>query len=382
MKFESKNHVKSGLFQSLLSSVPILVFSIVSKINAYQGYLKASYSLVLAEFFLVMFLLVWKINRNIKLPLKVVKYFTVLSIFPLVSILNFFQNPTSRIIYNFCVLLISVFFTWKLWKNAAYSSEERSETTELPALRDNIDLFRMLFYPFEIFLENTVIIPASATKKYSLSKTTKRIFSPLLISILSILHFKPSLSIQKYIILSLVPLSCTLILVMSSHIRKIAFLMSIYSFSVCSLIYFCIFDLVLQTSSNLVHAGLFSPYVAIILLIIPQIALPYFYIFKHFIKIGFLKKSLYSAFYSVNSNVLLINFVEVVCSLNANAQPFSLLFDENFLKITIMSIFILQNLVVGNICAHKGKFARRNLAISGAVLLQDWAVSFYLERSK
>ena len=158
--------------------------------------------------------------------------------------------------------------------------------------------------------------------------------------------------------------------------------MSIYSFSVCSLIYFCIFDLVLQTSSNLVHAGLFSPYVAIILLIIPQIALPYFYIFKHFIKIGFLKKSLYSAFYSVNSNVLLINFVEVVCSLNANAQPFSLLFDENFLKITIMSIFILQNLVVGNICAHKGKFARRNLAISGAVLLQDWAVSFYLERSK
>lgn len=163
---------------------------------------------------------------------------------------------------------------------------------------------------------------------------------------------------------------------------KISGLTSLYSFIACSVIYYIIFELVVDCSMNISVITGILPGLSMSIMVVPQLAIPYVCTFKHFINLGFLKKSLYSGFYSANFNILMINLIESLFKSGQDMMENSSdgLLDRSYIRITIVSIFILQNLIFARICLQKGKYESKNVLLSMAVVAQDFLISLYLER--
>lgn len=373
LKFENDNQLKAGLVQSLLSLIPSLVFSIFSGTKHHSGYLKSSYSSILLACSLVTAIVAWKSKRVILVDLKAIKSFAILTS---IAVFSFPIIGSGRLLYipaSLSILLMASCLIIRILNNPVTIGSIETETTEVVVpSHQNTDILRALLYPFEVVLENLIIVPDSISKPYSLHLTSKIVISPIAACFLSVLYFNQALSIYDILFIFIGSLCTILLLLTASKVRRTRYAVNIYSFLICALLYYFVFDTSLETATNIGNLMNISKAQAAALLISPQLVVPSFCIYKHFIRTGFHKRVLYSAFFGAIFNLIITHLVSSVLLPDADLWN---VFQSRDLRVTLMSILVLQTLIFANLILQRGKFQLRNCSLSLYVLLQDYLIT-------
>lgn len=371
-KFQIDNQVKAGFVQSLFSLIPALVFgTFCGKDNL--NYLKASYSSILLTSSLVTAIIAWKHKKIILLDLKAIRSFAILAS---VSASSFFIIGLGRklsIYLAISVIMVVGYLIRKLLCSPTTIGSVETEVTEtvLPN-HFGTNVVRSLLYPFDMVLENLVIIPDSVPKPYSLSMPYKTIVSPLSMLLLSILYFNELLSIYSILLMSISSLCVISLLFASSKIRKIRYLTNLYSLFVCGLMYYFLFDLLFESSANAESLLGISRMQVAALLVSPQLAIPSFCIYKHSIGMGFYKRALYATFYNA---IFSLTVTHLVGSVMLPDATFLNTFQSGDLRATLMGILAFQILIFANIILQKGRLQLRNSSLCLYVLIQDYLIT-------
>jgi hypothetical protein len=185
-------------------------------------------------------------------------------------------------------------------------------TVELPTNEPNaaeissnlsLKLIILLLLPFEIIVENLVIIPDFKRKVYSLSESSKIFFSPVTFSLFVLWYRNDIMSISSLLVAIVVSMAISISLFSISRKINYPYILNLYSFSILLAIQSLIFNQILKTVMNISYHLEIDAVKTISLMIIPIFSLPSLSIQSSFIKRGFFKQSLYSFFYFPCLNV-------------------------------------------------------------------------------
>lgn len=375
LKFENDNQVKAGLVQSLFSLIPTLVFSAFTITSHHPSYLKSSYSSILLSTSLITSIAACKPKRVLLMDLKAIKLFMLLMLIAALSLFIIGSGMPLAISAFLLILLVDICLICKILNNPVTIGCIETEATEITDPNYlSTDILRTLLYPFEVILENLIIIPDSVSKPYSLNPMSKVLMSPISMCFLSIIYFNEALSVYSVLFMIVSSLCATLLLLASSKIRRIGYTMNLYSFFVCALLYYFLFDTSLEVASSIGNLINLSKAQVATFIISPQLVIPPFCIYKYFMRAGFYKRALYSASYSVILNLTITHFAASVILPGAD---FRNIFQSGDLRVSSMGILVHQSLIFANLALQKGRLQRTNCLLSLYILAQDYLITSF-----
>lgn len=362
MKSESFNLFVSSFIQTLLLSIPSIILSsfFFTKDSQYTPRTNGFYILIVAGFSITYLALC--LNRRLSAESGVLNKMIGLSILAINScafhVFDFQYKFQLHLLFT-AVALIGLVSQFK----SSYIFVTEPSASRINSLFPNNLLARLLF-PFELVLENIIVIPDSRIKKYTFNIYAKLIASPIFFVVLAMEMLKTEHSIMNIAIALLISSLITALLIFC-YTRKNKFLHA-YGFISTGLLLRFIFTNVFEISENFsVMLGI-SKTAGIPLFLSPIIAIPSIAIQSYFIKSGFQQRTYFSIFYFVCFNLLISNTIQ---SYFLTDSVF-----YNSLRSTYFEIIALMGLLIFDVLRNDRKFTKKCWYYGAYCIMQECVI--------
>jgi len=307
IKYENNSIPRTGLIQCMLAVIPVLFMGIFHITNDTSTTLELSYHTVLFATALPLLALSAKASSKIVLKPEAMAHFIILTVSALLTCFIGYLNVVLKVIYVIALLVPITTSIKRLMAIVHLSNEPR---TSEPSHVSLSDLLAYAVIPFEVILENLIIVPDMKRKLYSLPMPLKMLFSPAAF-LLMCLYAHTSTATLLMVCLTLLGalgVSATIYLARARY----GYVVNIYGALVALLIQHFISSQVIKTTVNLANIFDIRQQAAMLFLAAPLVSLPAVYIQCSFISRGFHSQSLYSILYFSSVAMCLSNLMAMM----------------------------------------------------------------------
>lgn len=361
------SEVKTGFIQAIVASIPFFFQNTTYFFTQDLPVLSISCKSILFISGISFCFLSTKTPKSITLENSVSKYLASMALISTISFISmYFGSILSTILLALSVLILLV-----LLKKAFSTSIQPSNEPHTADISRNsvVNALKLILFPLEVILENIMIIPDSRKKSYSIKTSSKVLFSPFCIAVLSMYYFKKAheiLWLVSSIIASLAIGTAMLFLYKRLHIASI---FTIYSILMSCIIQYFIFDQLIMVANNISRIMSYRIHHTLFVLIIPLLSTSSICIQTGFIRAGFQKRSLISIYFFAIVNTITSIIINSMAQRNTFIR-------ESKVKYTFGGIFVLLILTLFDIFRLGGRYTRNNWILPAYNIIQECIIEF------
>ncbi|ELA42851.1 uncharacterized protein VICG_00166 [Vittaforma corneae ATCC 50505] len=376
IKSENHNGIMAGFMQSLISTLPFTLISILHFPGNGFSTLAMSYKSILLVVALSFTILSLKNTMKVVVQSECLPLFGALYLFALSSCLVGHFQATAGAISITAAGLIICYILKRLFA-VPESSLNEPNSVEISSTMFS-EVITLTLLPFEIVLENLIIIPDTKLKSYSLPLPFKIFFSPATFSLLSLYYYGKLLDLNWLFAAATVSLVSSAVITFVYKKVQYSYILNVYSAIVSLSIQNFIFNQALKITKNLSEQLEIDIHKAMTFLAAPLISMPSLYIQNSFIKRRFHRQTLYSAFCFPCANIYVINLVAFIFNIfvsGNSANPKMDLALNGSMRYTLGGITALMSIVLLDVYKNNSRFRPTNWRLGIYSILQEYLIT-------
>ena len=367
MKSERFNLFVSAIFQSFFISTPSFILlpflstpyvQYIPRLNGFFVLIASGFSVSALALYL---------NNRLSIETSVLNnmigLFAMAACSSILQLFDFKYKLFVHLLFAIATIIVLVF----QFKSSFISINEPNASRITSLYPKNF--MTILLFPFELILENVLIVSTPKVKKYSGNIHFKMIASPLFFEFLAFKYFEIPLTILTCFV-SLLIASLVSSLLWLNYLKNQKFI-DCYGFLTTCLVLGFIFGSIFEISKNLAIILKVPMKIASLMMVGPIASIPSIFVQSHFIKTGFQQRTLFSIFYFLSTNLIVSNIVHTLFVEN---KEFC-----NDLKSTYGGIIALMGLMIFDIIKNHKKFTEKCSYFGVFCIVQECVIMLLIQ---
>lgn len=361
------SEIRSGFIQAIVSSVPFFCQNTAYFLIENLPALSISCKSILLITGISFCFLSTRIPKNIILENNISKYLASMVTVCFLSFISIYLGD----ILSVALVSLSVIILLALLKKVFSTPIQPSNEPHSADISQNgmLDALTLLLFPLEIILENIMIIPETRKKTYSIKMSSKILFSPFCMAIISLYYFKKSHEIEWLVYSVMVSLGISTTIYILYKKLQIVNVFTIYSILVSCIVQYFISDQIIKVTRNISNITALSIPHSMFIFVVPALSLSSICIQTGFIRAGFHKRSLLSVYFFAIINMIINTAVNSIFQRDAFVH-------EPKIKYTVGGIFVLLILTLFDIFRLGERFTRNNWILPAYNIVQECIIEF------